>query len=348
VLGVAVLIGAAAAALIFALASPGGRDLQPDSVIRVDPGTLRVTQVARVGDAPDLIVAAGGYLWVTNWILRDSDLGTGRNAGDLGLWRVDPATGRSEPVGGGVSPCGIAADPSGNVWVANCFAPKLRQSSNVTLVDAMTTKFKKTVLVPGGDNFFRGIAFGGGFLWLGRSPSASARVDTVWQVDPRLDGKLLGAVRIVHPPGALGWSSHYGDLWTTGFGDGSLTRIHPATGKVTTIEHAGVNPDWMAFADGSVWVADWSKPALVRLNETGPALPRSIPLPVANRRACLNVSCIWTVAAGAGAIWATTPRDRALWRIDPKTDRVRRISLPYEPAGVTVSAGEVWVTVRGR
>ena len=43
----------------------------PNSVIRIDPTTLKAPQVAQVGDAPDIVIASGGYLWVTNNILRD-------------------------------------------------------------------------------------------------------------------------------------------------------------------------------------------------------------------------------------------------------------------------------------
>ena len=67
----------------------------PNSVIRIDPKTLKATQVAQVGDAPDLVIASGGYLWVTNNILRDSAASGIRNAGDHTLTRVDPSTGET-------------------------------------------------------------------------------------------------------------------------------------------------------------------------------------------------------------------------------------------------------------
>ena len=52
-------------------------------------------------------------------------------------------------------------------------------------------------------------------------------------------------------------------------------------------------------------------------------------------------------AAGAGAVWATTPRDGTLWRIDPKTNHATRIAIPHLPTYVTVGAnGELWLTVR--
>jgi hypothetical protein len=47
-------------------------------------------------------------------------------------------------------------------------------------------------------------------------------------------------------------------------------------------------------------------------------------------------------------MWATTPHDGALWRIDPKTSRVTRVNLPYLPTGVAADANDVWLTVRGQ
>jgi SARP family transcriptional regulator, regulator of embCAB operon len=342
VLGLVVLVVAGAAALVFALASSGGRGVQPDSVIRVDPHSLRVTQVAKVGDAPDIIVAAGGYLWVTNWVLRDIQLGSVRENGDHSLWRVDPATGQAVQVGGGLSPCGLTADPSGDVWVVNCFPLGSGQSSNVVLVDRRTLGFKKQISVPdgpvsSGSNYVRGIAYGDGSVWVGDSPYSG---DTLWQIDPRT--RKPRQIPVPNPLGALGWSARTGDLWSTDSNDGLVTRLHESTRHSNTIPLAlTAQPGWIAFHGGSMWVADRGFPQVIRLNLAGAPHPRSIRLAAAE-------SGVWTVAAGAGAIWATTPHDRALWRINPKTSRVTRVSLPYDPAGVTVNAGEVWVTVRGR
>jgi len=97
-----------------------------------------------------------------------------------------------------------------------------------------------------------------------------------------------------------------------------------------------------------VWVGDWSAAHVVRTSAVGPVRPHSVLLPFRNRGRCPQISCVWTVAAGAGAIWATTPEDRALWRIDPTTNAVTRIPLPYAPTGVTADADDVWVTVRGK
>jgi class 3 adenylate cyclase/streptogramin lyase len=347
------LAGVAAAAIAgviaagIALTSRGGSasTVLPNSVVRIDPETLKVTQVARVGDAPDLVLASGGYLWITNNILRDTNSGAIRSGGDHTLTRVNPSTGEAVVVGGGIAPCGLAADPSGDVWVANCFASGSGQTSNIVRVDATTLAFKEALPVPGGQGYFRGLTYGGGSLWVSNVPAlgSSTNVFTITQVDPRT--RRERTIRVPGRPGGLDWSDGYGDLWISHFDDGSMTRLHPATGTSQTIGSVGINPT-VPVVDGSVvWIGDWSAPQVVRLNATGPPRPHLVPLPVRNVR-CGNVSCVWRVAAGAGAVWATTPRDHALWRIDPKTNGVTRVSLPYPPTGVTADANNVWVTVR--
>jgi streptogramin lyase len=115
-----------------------------------------------------------------------------------------------------------------------------------------------------------------------------------------------------------------------------------------TIRSVAKNPSSVVVDGDVVWVSDWGAPQVVRLSAVGTPRPDPIRLPVHNRRACLNISCVWRVAAGAGFIWATTPEDGALWRIDPKTNFVKRIPLPYRPTGVVADAKNVWVTVRGK
>ena len=105
------IVGIAVATIVFAIVGGPAHKMLPNSLVRIDPKTLKATQVAQVGDAPDLVIASGGYLWVTNDILRDSAAGGIRNAGDRTLIRVDPSTGEAVVVGGGLAPCGLTADP---------------------------------------------------------------------------------------------------------------------------------------------------------------------------------------------------------------------------------------------
>jgi DNA-binding SARP family transcriptional activator len=312
----------------------------PDSLVRVDPSTLKVKQVIRVGTAPDLVVESGGYLWVTSHILRDTSSGAIETGGEHTLTRVDPATGTHVVVGGGVVPCGITPDPSGDVWVANCFAPGTGGSPNVIRIDATTMSFRKTAVVRGGNFFYRGIAYGGGWLWVS-DPSTSG----VTRINPQTP-RAQTTIHFAGFPGALGWSEGYGDLWVANFRSGSLTRLHAGTPGVQAIAPVATNPASVVVDGGVVWVGDWSTPRVVRFPALGQGRVRSVDLPVRDPKKCTTSSCVWTVAAGAGAIWATTPRYDALWRIDPKTNRVTRIPFPYPPAGVTADANNVWVTVR--
>jgi streptogramin lyase len=309
----------------------------PNSVVRIDPRTLKPLQVVPVGSAPDLVIASGGFVWVTHHVLRDVDSGALRNAGDRTLTRVDPSTGKATVVGGGLAPCGLAADPSGDVWVANCFEPGSGQTANIVRVDAMTLAFKATWPVPGGHGFYRGLAYGGDTIWV----SDGGAGNTVTQVDPRTGAKE--AIRLDRPTGALAWSQAYGDLWINNFETGSLTRLHAKTGADSIVDNVATNPSFPAVAGDTVWAGDWSSPQVERLHAVGSPRPRSIPLPVDN-----GYAGVWNVAAGAGFVWATTPRDGALWRIDPRTDAVTRVSMPYLPTGVTANADVVWVTVRGK
>ena len=336
-LGAIALVIAAAATTVFLLTRGGGAapKIEANSVVRIEPATLKAAEVVPVGDAPDLVVISGGYVWVTHHILRDIEADGVRNAGDRTLTRVDPSTGAVTVVGGGLAPCGLAADPSGDVWVTNCFGTSSREA-NVIRVDATTLAFKATWRVPWSGDFYRGLAYGGGSLWVS---GGSEKPNSVVQVDPRTGTQMT--IRLERSAGWLSWSEGYGDLWINNFDEGSLTRLHPATGATDLVD--AVHGNWGSSAIGgeTLWASDWSRPQVVRLRAVGSSRPSSISLPV------VREAGTWNVAAGAGGIWATTPRDRAVWRIDPKTNRVTRIAMPHLPSGVAANANEVWVTVRG-
>ena len=189
----------------------------PNSLVRIDPKTLKATQVAQVGDAPDLVIASGGYLWVTNNILRDTAASNIRNAGDRTLIRVDPSTGKAVVVGGGLAPCGMTADPSGDIWVVNCYPPKSGARDTVVRIDAKTLDFKATWPVPGGPAFYRGRAYGGGSLWV--SGGGNGNRGMITQVDPQTGAQQ--STRLARYAGGLAWSGGYGDLWIANFDDGN-------------------------------------------------------------------------------------------------------------------------------
>jgi streptogramin lyase len=288
------------------------------------------------------VIASGGYLWITNHIQRDRGSGAPRNAGDHTLTRVDPSTHKAVVVGGGLAPCGITADPSGDVWVANCYPSTPGLRDDVVRVDAKTLAFKKTFSAPGGDGFFRGLVYGGGSLWVAQIVGGDLQnADTVTQIDAQTGKERT--IHVTREANELAWSGGYGDLWIANFSEGSLTRMHPATGAVRTVDDVATQPT-DPIVDGSVvWVANWASPELVRLSAVGSPRIHRISLPTGD-----PAIGVWNIAVGAGAVWATTPHDGALWRINPQTSSVKRVNLPHLPTGVAADANDVWVTVRGK
>jgi len=308
----------------------------PNSVVRIDPKTLKPVQVVPVGDDPDLVVDAGGYIWVTHHMLSDRNGPLNITTGDRTLTRVDPSTGKTKQVGGGLSPCGLSAGPPGGVLVANCFPRSSGQTSDIVRVDAKTLELKSWP-VPGGRGFFRGVGYGGGSVW---TDGTADNGRSVIRIDPQ-----TGAQQSIHlpdPPGAFAWDAAHGDLWTNNGYPGSFTRLHVRDGASSVIDTVPSDPVFPAVDGNAVWAADWYGPQVVRVAITGLRMPQSISLPTTN-----DSAGVWNVAAGAGYIWATTPRDGTLWRIDPRTYAVTRIAMPYLPTMVTANARGVWVTVRG-
>ena len=278
--GAAVLLVAAAALAGIELAGSDAMppEVLPNSLVRIDPETLKPTQVVPIGDAPDLVVLAGGFAWVAHYVLRDGPGGL-RNAGDRKLTRVDLATGEVDVVGG-LAPCGLAADPSGDVWVVNCFVSNSGRSANVLRIDARTLEFKATWAVPAGDMFYRGLAYGDGSVWVSEalSDDALARGEggapTVTRLDPRTGTKQ--SIRVAEWPSPLAWSERYGDLWISNFEVGSVSRMHAATTATEVTDGVAVQPGHILVDGDTVWVADWGGPNVVRLRAVGPARPHSV------------------------------------------------------------------------
>ncbi len=221
----------------------------PNSVVRIDPKTLKPVQVVRVGDAPDLIVDAGGYLWVTHHILRAVLSGIDET-GDRTLTRVDPATGHASDVGGGLAPCGISADPPDAVLVADCFRLSSGEPSNVTRVDAKTLKLTSWP-VPGGHHFFRGVGSGGGWVW---TDGVANDGRSVIRINPRTRAER--SIPVPRPPGTFAWSAAQRDLWINNFGWSSLTRVGPRNRSSEVIRIVASEPVFPAMAGDTVWVGD--------------------------------------------------------------------------------------------
>jgi DNA-binding SARP family transcriptional activator/streptogramin lyase len=338
------VLGAGGVAVAWASRDEPPPEVLPDSLVRIDPDTLEPTDVFPVGAGADIVKVSGGYVWIMHHVVRDVDSGEIRNAGDHTISRVDPSTGEVTVVGGGLAPCGITPDPSGDLWVANCYPPEIGQTPTVVQVDAETLDFERTLAAPSrSDGFIRGLAYGGGSLWVSDifgSDVPPAPPHRVLQLDPETGVRRSFPVSDFAT--GFAWSEGYGDLWINHFAVGKLSRLHPATEEVETIDEVAYRPVYPVVDRDTVWTGDWSTPRIVRIPAVGPATPKVIDLP----RGVSPRSYVWDVDAGAGAVWAVTPRLGSLWKIDPETDAVTRVRIPYLPSGVTVDDDAIWVTVR--
>jgi streptogramin lyase len=245
-------------------------------------------------------------------------------------------------VGGGLAPCGLTTDPSGDVWVANCFTSG--QTATVVRIDAESLEFGATWAVPADEGFVRALAYGGGALWVSNTlgeNTASGR-GAVTRVDPETGSQQ--AIEVGVPFGWMAWSEGYGDLWLNDFLGGSTSRLHAATGAVEPVEGVATSPSGIVVHGDTVWVGDWVAPQVTRIPAVGSKEPHAVALPVGapGQRS----SAVWMVDASASGVWAVTPRFGALWKIDPETDAVTEIPLPYLPSGVAADDDAVWVTIR--
>ena len=125
------------------------------------------------------------------------------------------------------------------------------------------------------------------------------------------------------------------------FLDGSVTRLHTATGKKRIFKHVAREPGSVVVQDGVVWVADWWFPHVVRFSAVGSGRPETVALPAKSRPAGVT-----SLAAGADHIWAADPEDRALVRFDPKSNEKRRYGFRYAPWGVAAASDGIWVVFR--
>lgn len=104
-----------------------------------------------------------------------------------------------------------------------------------------------------------------------------------------------------------------GRIWVALLGTGSVVAVHPGTMKITSrLDHVGPQLWDLKAGFGSVWVADRSARALLRIDPKDAKVIATIPIgPLPSGLA--------VVAAG---VWVSDDTDGKLRRIDPATNKV--------------------------
>jgi hypothetical protein len=175
------------------------------------------------------------------------------------------------------------------------------------------------------------LTYGDGSLWvtIGSSRATLVRVDPV-KARPIGNPIVLAAGR------AFGSAFGTGAVWETGFDDGSLARVDPATGRIDRIKLGG-NAVGVVDSAGSIWVAVRDKGVVVRVD------PRTLQV--------LHTTAVGTdpayLASAAGLIWVVNQTDGTVTRINARTGNT--VGLPIritadDASNLTAAAGAVWVT----
>ena len=240
---------------------------------------------------------------------------------------VDPETERIvEAITVGKRP-GPVAFGAGSLWVGNL------DDRSVTRVDATSHAVLGNIFLD--RRTPTGLAFGFGALWVAQG----ARGD-VLRIDPQFNEPApsvdVGDTAFGSQNGSVAVDAEW--VWAV-FGDSTLARIDPSTGRVAEETRAGSLPAGIAVGSGSIWVSNSGDATVTRYN---PASFTGGPLdPI------YNVSARPTGVAAGEAIWVTNTADNSVSRIDPNSNTVVPVGVGEAPTAVAVTEDAVWVVNSG-
>jgi ABC-type branched-subunit amino acid transport system substrate-binding protein/streptogramin lyase len=157
--------------------------------------------------------------------------------------------------------------------------------------------------------------------------------DSVAALDPR-SNEVVGQVPIPGGPSLL--AAHGRSVWVASDAGGTVSEIDGRSLSVRRIVPANVAATDIAVTDGSVWLHDAKRLALLRLDVAYRSVADRLPLPAELRPTRPGVD------VGLGAVWATDATTRLL-ELDPEEgDVVRTFDLGRPLDDVAVGAGAIW------
>ena len=298
-----------------------------DSVVRLDPATGEVVEVAR-GLPPEsrgifTAVAAGqAGVWVVN--------GT---AGTIS--RVDPQAGELDPpirLGAVVFALTVTEGTEGAVWVLD--SPNDRSPPLfLERIDAATTRVVDRVEI----DVARGVlaptvvlAAGEGAVW-----ALDTTRGVVHKVDPATT-EILGSVQVADSAqSALAVGE--GGVWVGDGQDSIVYRIDPVSLETVAEIQLVDDPTELAAGGGAVWAVNSLSGTLVGID---PATNDTIGGSIALGGGPAGM------AVGDGTVWVTDRSDGQVFRVNVATREVATIELGATPQGVAVTEDAVWVAVR--
>ncbi len=220
------------------LAAIGGQvwaaNFDGNRVLRVDTGAV-LSPIA-VGPGPEDLVAGLGALWTAN---KGCDDPSNPCPGNGSVSRIDPATGAVKTIPLGKEPRYVTAGAS-SVWATSFF------SDTLSRIDPVTGNVAQVVAGPKGPG---GVAEAFGSVWV-----AGYENGEVWRYDPAtlaVTAKIQGV-----GPGIEDLKASASAIWTANSAGASISRIDPATNKLTHTVAVGAGPRQIAPGDAYLWVSN--------------------------------------------------------------------------------------------
>jgi hypothetical protein len=287
--------------------------------------TVGITETLHFSGGPDPLAAGRDALWVGLNPALDRGLQR-QKSGSLERVSLSGAVEQTVRVPGFVGPATLHLGNA--LWVNRNSDALGRKSGELDERDWKSGKLLGRLAFEHG---VFDLAFGDDSLWVtvGASPA------TVVRVDPKTR-RTIGKPIIVAPKLAFGSAFGSGALWETGFDDGSLARINPATGSVDRIKLGGAAVG-VIVSGGSVWVALRDKGAVVRVD------PRTLRV--------LGITHVGNhptyLAAADRLIWVVNQSDGTVTRIDERTGNTVGLPIritPDDASNLTTAGRSVWVT----
>jgi class 3 adenylate cyclase len=233
--GLAVIVGLVGfLAMVQEEPTPGAptvAPIQPNTLIRIDPASMRIEARYQLsGDPLDIEFSVGRV-----WILEDGILEV-----------LTPGASELERTGLGFKPCSIAPAHKG-VIVGDCEEHELYR------VDA-DLRVRRWTDVPASGGFIQPLETSGG-LWVLVSFGRSQ--DRVYHIEP-ITGEVLDTTVLPDSTEGVSWdlTEAGGFLWTFNHTTGAVLRIAPSTGDVTEVESVS-EPVAIASNGAWVWLSDW-------------------------------------------------------------------------------------------
>ena len=124
-----------------------------------------------------------------------------------------------------------------------------------------------------------------------------------------------------------------GAVWVADKDDDLVFRVDPATDIVTARIPVGEGPEGIAVGAGAVWVANAVGKSVSRIDTGSATVTATIGL----------TSVPSAIAAGENAVWIVSEAGNRLIRIDPATDAEDGVDFGIGPSAVAARGQSVWV-----